>query len=76
MSYQTYIERNQEVMLGKPIIKGTRITVEIVMRKLAGGHTIQQLLQAYPQLNEEQIKAVFEYVADVIANDELLEAAW
>ncbi len=75
MSYQTYIERNQEVMLGKPIIKGTRITVEIVMRKLAGGHTIQQLLQAYPQLNEEQIKAVFEYVADVIANDELLEAA-
>jgi len=75
MSYQTYIERNPEVMLGKPIIKGTRITVEIVMRKLAGGHTIQQLLQAYPQLNEEQIKAVFEYVADVIANDELLEAA-
>ena len=37
MEYQQYVERNPEVMLGKPIIKGTRITIELIMRKLADG---------------------------------------
>ncbi len=73
--YNTYIERNPQVMLGKPVVAGTRITVELIMRKLAGGYTLQQLLEAYPQLTPEQINAVFHYVADVIANEELIEVA-
>jgi uncharacterized protein (DUF433 family) len=75
MSYKDYIERKPDVMLGKPVIKGTRITVELVMRKFAGGYTQEQLLVAYPQLNREQIWAVFEYAADIIANEEYFEAA-
>lgn len=60
-SYNAYIERNPAIVMGKPIIKGTRITMELIMRKFAGGYSTEQLLNAYPHLNQEQIKAVFEY---------------
>jgi len=46
MNYKKYIERNPDVMLGKPVIKGTRITVEFIMRKVAGGYTIEELLKS------------------------------
>ena len=69
------IERNPEIMLGKPILKGTRITVEEIMRKLAGGYDLQKLLESYPHLSEAQIYAVLEYAADIIANEETLEKA-
>jgi uncharacterized protein (DUF433 family) len=72
MDYNKYIERNPEIMLGKPIIKGTRITVEIIMRKLAGGFSIDKLIEAYPHLNSSQIFAALEYAADLIANEEEL----
>ena len=75
MDYKKFIERNPAVMLGKPVIKGTRITVELVMRKLAGGSTIEELLANYPHLAHEQVQAAFEYAADMIANEESLEAA-
>ena len=68
-----FIERNPEVMLGKPIIKGTRITVELIVRKLASGYTIEQLLAAYPKLNTQQVFAALEYAADIIANKDYLE---
>jgi uncharacterized protein (DUF433 family) len=75
MEYNKYIIRNPEIMLGKPIIKGTRITVELIMRKLAGGFTIDNLISSYPHLNKEQIYAAFEYAADIIANEEVFEIA-
>lgn len=75
MDYRNYIDQNPEVMLGKPIIKGTRITVELIMRKLASGYTIEKLLISYPHLKKEQILAAFEFTADLIANDEILESA-
>ncbi len=62
-------------MLGKPIIRGTRITVELVMRKLADGYSIADLLKSYPHLTKEQILAALEYAADIIANEEILETA-
>ena len=73
--YTEYIERKPRVMLGKPVIKGTRITVELIMRKFAGGYTIEKILEAYPQLSKKQIKAIFEYAANIIANEELIDAA-
>lgn len=73
MEYNKYIERNPNVMLGKPIIKGTRITVELIMRKLAGGYTLDQLITNYPHINKDQIFAAFEYAADLIANEEVFE---
>jgi uncharacterized protein (DUF433 family) len=73
MDHLKYIERNPSVMMGKPIIKGTRITVELIMRKFAGGYTIEKLLGSYPHLTQEQVFAAFQYAADVIANEETIE---
>lgn len=75
MDYKAYIERNPEVMGGKPIIKGTRITVELIMRKMAGGYTVEELLESYPHLKKEQIQASLEYAADMIAHEDSMEAA-
>jgi len=75
MDYKNYIIRNPGIMLGKPIIRGTRITVELIMRKLAGGYTVENLLSSYPHITKEQIFAALEYAADLIANEEIFEVA-
>ncbi len=75
MNYHKYIERNPDIMLGKPIIKGTRITVEIIMRKLAEGYNVNDLLKSYPHIRKKQILAALEYAADLIANEEIIESA-
>ena len=69
------IERNPQIMLGKPVIKGTRITVELLMRKLADGFTVDDILEMYPHLSIEQVQAAFAYAADKIANEIIVEAA-
>jgi len=75
MAQTAHIERNPNVMLGKPIIKGTRITVELIVRKFSSGYSVDDLRQAYPNLTKEQILAAFAYAADIIANEEIIEAA-
>lgn len=57
------IEVNPAVMLGKPVIKGTRITVELILEKLSTGATIEQLLDAHPRLTKENVQAAIEYAA-------------
>jgi len=57
------IEINPNVMMGKPVIRGTRITVELILRKLAEGATEADLLDAYPRLTGEDIRAAIAYVA-------------
>ena len=73
--YHLLIERNPAVMLGKPIIKGTRITVELLMRKLSDGFTIADILEMYPHLTLEQVRAAFAYAADKIAHEITYEVA-
>lgn len=63
------------MLVGKPVIKGTRISVELIVRKLAGGYTFADLTKQYPHLSDEQIKAALEYAADVIAHEDSLESA-
>ena len=75
MDYKNLIARNPQVMLGKPVIKGTRITVELIMRKLAGGYTIDDLISSYPHITKAQIFAALEFAADIIANEEIIEMA-
>ena len=58
------IEINPEIMLGKPVIRGTRIPVEIILRKLAEGATEADLLDAYPRLIKQDIQASLAYAAD------------
>ena len=75
LDYHQFIERNPDVLQGKPIIKGTRIAVELIVRKLAAGYSMQQLLDAYPHLSLKQICAALEFAADLIANEEVEEIA-
>jgi uncharacterized protein (DUF433 family) len=63
----TRITVNPKVMVGKPTIRGMRITVEQILRGLAGGVTVKELLQDYPELDKEDIRAVFAY-ADNLTN--------
>lgn len=75
MSIQHFRERitaDPDIMLGKPIIKGTRITVEIILRKLSDGMTMEELLEAYPSLTKEDILAALSYSADVISEEEMI----
>ena len=69
------IIRNPKILNGKPIIKGTRISVELIMRKFAGGYTIEQILSNYPHLTVDQIKSCFEYSANLIADEQIVELA-
>ena len=64
------IEINPKVMLGKPVIRGTRITVELILRKLSEGATEADLLDAYPRLARADIQAAIRYAADTLAHEE------
>ncbi len=65
------IEINPAVMLGKPVIRNTRIPVELVLRKLAEGAAVADLLDAYPRLAEADIRACLAYAADTVAHEEM-----
>lgn len=58
------------VMLGKPVIKGTRMTVELIVEKVAAGESIAQLLEDYPFLQEEDIRAALLYAARSLSSEE------
>lgn len=72
MDYQTRITANPDVMLGKPLIKGTRITVALLLRKLSEGASVEAILQMYPQITKEDVFAALQYASEVIANEEVL----
>ena len=54
------------VMMGKPVIAGTRITVELVLEKLAAGETVDQILDAHPRLTREGIQAALTFAAEAL----------
>ena len=66
------VEINPGVMQGKPVIRGTRIPVELLLRKLAEGATIEELRDAYPRLVADDIRAALDYAADTIAHETVL----
>jgi uncharacterized protein (DUF433 family) len=66
------IEVNPAVMLGKPVIRGTRIPVELIIRKLGEGATQADLLDAYPRLTRADIQAALAYAADSLAHETIL----
>ena len=70
MTFTDRIEINPKVMLGKPVIRGLRITVELILRKLGEGATEKDLLNAYPKLTREDIQAAMRYAADTLAHEE------
>jgi len=72
MTLTVRIEINPRVMLGKPVIRGTRIPVELILRKLSEGGSEADLLDAYPRLTREDIHAAMRYAADTLAHEEVI----
>ena len=70
ISWQEHIEERKDVMLGKPVFKGTRLTVEHILRELGTGIPQEDLLRNYPRLKPEHLRAAMGYAADVLAQDE------
>ncbi len=67
------IETNPQIMFGKPVIKGTRLTVEIILEKLAYGETEDELLKDYPFIKKEDIKAALLYAAKTLSLEEVVK---
>ncbi|QRR02806.1 DUF433 domain-containing protein [Dyadobacter sandarakinus] len=73
MNYRDYISADPRMMMGKPVINGTRLTVEAILRKLAEGAGMETILNMYPCLTPESVRAVLQYAAELVANQEDLE---
>lgn len=59
-------------MLGKPVIKGTRITVEQILKKLSAGESVKDILEAYPHITKADVMAAIDYAASVISNEVMI----
>jgi uncharacterized protein (DUF433 family) len=75
MYWKSHIISDPAIMFGKPVIKGTRIPVELIVEKLAGGRTIEQLLKSYPHLTSADIYACLYYAAESVKNIVVYEVA-
>lgn len=66
-----WIQVDPGIMMGKPVIQGTRITVELILERLSAGETIEQLIEAYPRLTQEAIYAALNFAAQALRADVL-----
>lgn len=71
MTYER-IEINPQIMAGKPVIRGTRIPVELILRKLGAGMAPEVILADHPRLSSEDIRAAQAFAADYLADEELV----
>ena len=65
------VKVDPKIMLGKPVIEGTRITVELILKKLSEGASYEELLEGYPQLSREAIHAALAYAAATMSFEEV-----
>lgn len=63
------------VMMGKPVVRGTRLSVELILEKLSAGESVEQLLDAHPRLSEESIRAAMAFAARAIRADVIYPAS-
>lgn len=69
------ITANPDVMVGKPTIRGLRITVDQILKALAGGITTQELLKEYPELESEDIQAVLLHASELVSEEQVFKLA-
>jgi uncharacterized protein (DUF433 family) len=72
MTIQERVEINPRIMMGKAVIRGTRIPVDLILRKLSEGGSETDLLDAYPRLTREDIHAAMRYAADALSHEEVV----
>jgi len=71
MNWQDYIHSDPKIVAGKPVIKGTRLSVEFILGRLADGWSEQMILESYPRLTSESLRAIYGYLLEM-AKDGLL----
>ena len=71
----TRVEVNPRILGGKPVIKGTRIPVYLILELLSAGYDFKRIIEAYPRLTDDDIRAAVEYAATVMKNEEAFEYA-
>lgn len=75
MNFSERIEVNPKVLMAKPVIKGTRISVELILEKLASGETENDILQAHPHITREDIKAALAFAAQSLKGENIYPIA-
>ena len=74
MNRYTHVTFDKNILGGKPIIKGTRISVELILEWLAGGATVDQIIESYPHLKKEAVQEAILYATDIAKNEILIES--
>lgn len=64
MHWQAYIHTDPNILVGKPVVKGTRLSVDFILRLFANGWTVEQVLESYPQLTPMALQAIFAFAAE------------
>jgi uncharacterized protein (DUF433 family) len=70
MKWQKYIHQNPKILLGKPVFIGTRISVEMILDEMAAGDSVDQVIQAYPRLTRQHVRAALAFAAASLRHDE------
>lgn len=73
MNWKNHIVSDKAVLLGKPVIKGTRISVEFILERMANGWTESTILENYPHLTHKDLQAVFAYLNDCVKDGLMVE---
>lgn len=74
MDWQEFIHTDREILGGKPIIRGTRLSVEFILGRLADGWTEQEIFESYPSIKSVHLQAIHAYVLDVLSDVALFAA--
>ena len=69
MNWKSHIESNPNILFGKPVISKTRISVDLILEKLASGDTIEDILEAYPNISKNDIFACLQFASESIKNE-------
>lgn len=75
IDWKNYIESNPKKMYGKPVIKGTRVPVDLILEKMSNGETINELLAAYPNINKESIYACLKFASESVKTEKVYPLA-
>lgn len=75
MNIENHIEINPKILMGKPVIKGTRISVELLLEKLSAGETEEDILYAHPHISKEDIKAALAFAAQSLKGENIYPIA-
>jgi uncharacterized protein (DUF433 family) len=74
MNWRDYIVADPEILVGKPVIKGTRLSVDFIIRLLSQGWNEQQIFENYPQVTPDALKAMFAFVHECLDDEEFIVA--